>query len=150
MTYEEIISEVEDGAKFAVNFTKRTIRLHGKVVDLSNCETPPMKDSPLMTQIECLYELYKHSVPSERSESHRKCYFKALPEKSLTDVDMMFGEQREVARCRLELFILLVIADGRLTWQEEWGSWFYQSTKDKDFIILRDWVEPRKEVDNGL
>lgn len=150
MTYEEIISEVEDGAKFAINLTKRTMRLHGKVVDLSDCETPPMKDFPLMTQIECLYELYKHSVPSERSESHRKHYFKALPEKSLTDVDMMFGEQREVARCRLELFILLVIADGRLTWQEEWGSWFYQSPNDKDFVILRDWVESRKEVNNGL
>ncbi len=144
MTYNEIIREVEDGAKFTVNFAKRTFRLSGKTIDLTKCSALERTDFPLMRQIECLYELYKHSVPSERSESHRRCYFKALPEKSLTDADMMFGMQREVARCHLELSVLIAIMDGRLTWKEEWGTWFWQSQNDKDFIILRDWVEPKQ------
>lgn len=144
MTYEEIIKAVEDGAKFTINFQKRTCRLNGKQVDLSDCNFPPLRDDVIMAQIEELYANYKHSVPSERSESHRRYYFKALPEKSLSDEDMMYGEQREVARCKLELYIVLCLFEGQLKWNPSWGNWFWQSDKDKDLVILRDWIEPNK------
>ena len=151
MTYEEIIKAVEDGAKFTVNFQKRTCRVNGKVV-MSEENKP--KDIPYLTHdvivpaIEQRYEAYKHSVPSERSESHRHHYFKALPEKSLSDEDMMYGERREVARCKLELYILVQLLRGNLTWESKWGTWFWCSEHDKDLIILRDWIEPngRKEA----
>lgn len=147
MTYEEIINAVENGAKFTINFQKRTCRVNGKVV-MSEEDKP--KDTPYLTPevvfvgIEQRYAAYKHSVPSERSESHRRYYFKALPEKELSDEDMMYGEQREVAICKLELRLLTYIIQGYITWQKEWGSWFYQSPNDKDLIILRSWVEPSK------
>ena len=147
MTYEEIINAVENGAKFTINFQKRTCRVNGKVV-MSEEDKP--KDTPYLTPevvivgIEQRYSAYKHSVPSERSESHRRYYFKALPEKELSDEDMMYGEQREVARCKLELRLLTYIIQGYITWQKEWGSWFYQSPNDKDLIILRSWIEPRE------
>lgn len=147
MTYDEIINAVENGAKFTVNFQKRTCRVNGKIV-MSEEDKP--KDTPYLTHavvlfaIEQRYMAYKHSVPSERSESHRRYYFKALPEKELSDEDMMYGEQREVARCKLELRLLTYIIQGYITWQKEWGSWFYQSPNDKDLIILRSWVEPSK------
>lgn len=32
MTYDEIINAVENGAKFTINFQKRTCRVNGKVV----------------------------------------------------------------------------------------------------------------------
>ncbi len=149
MTYNEIINEVENGAKFTINFEKRTLKINRKAVDLSDCTLPEnrllgKREHDVIWRIENLYKFYKHSVPSGRSESHRKSYFKALPEKSLTDEDMMYGRKREVARCRLELYLLLVIIDGKLTWQEAWGSWFWQSPNDKDLIILREWIEPKQ------
>lgn len=140
MTYDEIINAVDGGAKFTVNLVKRTFRLSGRVIDLSGCTLPSHDD--ILLFIEELYGNYKHSLPSERSESHRRYYFKALPEKELTDADMMFGERRETARCRLELAVLLAIIDGALTWNPSWGTWFWQSEHDQDLVILRKWIEP--------
>ncbi len=147
MTYDEIVNEVGNGAKFTINFEKRTCRVNGKVV-LSESDIPLpghyATNELIVAVIEKRYSEYKHSVPSERSESHRKSYFKALPEKSLTDEDMMYGEKREVARCKLELYILWQLLRGQLYWQEEWGSWFWQSPNDKDLVILRKWIEPKQ------
>ena len=139
MKYDEIIEEVKDGAKFFINLERRTLRLKGKLIDLKEIEMPECNNN-VMATIESLYENYKHSIPSERSESHRKCYFRALPEKNLSDKDMMYGEPREVARCRLELFVLMAIVSGKLTWHDAWGSWFWQSDHDKDLIIFRQWI----------
>ena len=139
MKYDEIIEEVKDGAKFFINLERRTLRLKGKLIDLKEIEMPESNNN-VMATIESLYENYKHSIPSERSESHRKCYFRALPEKNLSDKDMMYGEPREVARCRLKLFVLMAIVSGKLTWHDEWGSWFWQSDHDKDLIIFRQWI----------
>ena len=147
MTYDEIINAVENGAKFTINFQKRTCRVNGKIV-MSEEDKP--KDTPYLTHavvlfaIEQRYAAYKHSVPSERSESHRRYYFEALPEKDLSDEDMMYGERREVARCRLEVYVLFCIILGRLTWNPSWGTWFWRSKGDNDLIILRDWIEPNK------
>nr|WP_295440300.1 hypothetical protein [uncultured Prevotella sp.] len=105
---------------------------------------PKVTTEDVLETIEFLYEYYKRSVPSERSESHRRYYFKALPEKDLTDEDMMYGDNREVERFKLEFFVLGSIISGKLIWKEEWGSWFWQSPSDKDLIILRDWIEPNK------
>ena len=147
MTYDEIINAVENGAKFTINFQKRTCRVNGKIV-MSEEDKP--KDTPYLTHavvlfaIEQRYKAYKHSVPSERSESHRRYYFKALPEKELSDEDMMYGERREVARCKLELYVLMQLLRGNLAWENRWGTWFWRSENDRDLIILRDWIEPNK------
>lgn len=147
MTYDEIINAVENGAKFTINFEKRTCRMNGKVV-LSEKDTPLpghyCTRELIMAVIEKRYAEYKHSVPSERSESHRRYYFKALSEKELSDEDMMYGERREVARCKLELYILWQLLRGQLYWSESWGTWFWQSATDKDLVILRTWIEPKQ------
>lgn len=140
----EIAKMVRDGAKFTINFQKRTCRVNGKVVNIEVRSNPKVTTEDVLETIEFLYEYYKRSVPSERSESHRRYYFKALPEKDLTDEDMMYGDNREVERFKLEFFVLESIISGKLIWKEEWGSWFWQSPTDKDLIILRDWIEPNK------
>lgn len=140
----EIAKMVRDGAKFTINFQKRTCRVNGKVVNIEVRSNPKVTTEDVLETIEFLYEYYKRSVPSERSESHRRYYFKALPEKDLTDEDMMYGDNREVERFKLEFFVLGSIISGKLIWKEEWGSWFWQSPSDKDLIILRDWIEPNK------
>lgn len=152
MIYEEIIKAVENGAKFTVNFQKRTCKVNGKVIvnDMQYdvfLGTYPSTEDEIISKIEQLYQEYKHSVPSERSESHRRYYFKALPEKELSDEDMMYGERREVARCRLELYVLFCIILSRLKWNPSWGTWFWRSENDKDLIILKDWIEPKNGVE---
>ncbi len=147
MTYDEIIKEVENGAKFTINFEKRTCRVNGKVV-LSEKDKPlpgyTCTREHIMETIELRYIAYKHSVPSERSESHRRRYFRALPEKELADEDMMYEQRRDVAQCKLELYILWQVLRGQLYWSESWGTWFWQSATDKDLVILRTWIEPKQ------
>lgn len=139
MTEKEIIKRVENGEKFFINIENRTLRISGKMIDLNEVEMPEC-DTDVITEIESRYEAYKYSVPSERSESRRHKYFRALPESQLPDHAMMYGEQREVAMCRLELFVLMAIVRGKLTWHDDWGSWFWQSPADKDLIIFRQWI----------
>lgn len=91
----EIAKMVRDGAKFTINFQKRTCRVNGKVVNIEVRSNPKVTTEDVLETIEFLYEYYKRSVPSERSESHRRYYFKALPEKDLTDEDMMCMEITE-------------------------------------------------------
>lgn len=149
MTHTEFIdhicSKVDNGSRFSVNLQKRTLRLDGKLVNLDDINVLPVHEKVMLHYIIELYQHYRHSVPSERSESHRRCYFKALPEGELSDTDMLYGPPRETARCNLELYVLLMIRDGQLRWHEEWGSWFYQSPAEKDFIILRSWIEPQQQ-----
>ena len=102
MTGKDIAKMVLDGAKFTINFQKRTCRVNGKIVEVETGDHKETSVKGILGTIELLYGLYKHSVPSERSESHRHYYFKALPEKELTDKDMMYGEQREFTRFNSE------------------------------------------------
>ena len=152
MTCNEITNKVMHGSKFYVNFMERSVRVDGKVVvkdgDFGEDNYEKEGDFSLkgtLSTIEELYNEYLHSIPSERSESHRKCYFRALNEKGLDDDDMMYGEPREVSRARLETYVLEAICRGWLYWDEgTMGTWFWQSKKHKSLIILRDWVEPKR------
>ncbi len=142
---------VYNGAKFYINLEKRSLSVNGKYLIKDGKHELPLgcwhkEDFPeekMFKSLELRYRDYKHSIPSERSESHRRRYFKALREDELSDEDMMYGVPREFARYELESFLLAMIMIGALKWHEEWGSWFYQSPNDKDLIILRSWVEPK-------
>lgn len=145
---------VQCGGTFYVNLQKRSLAVNGHFLikdgliadPTSHClgcfHKEDWSEDKVIWAIERRYNDYKHSVPSERSESHRRTYFKALPENELTDEDMMYGQSREFARFELETFVLAMIMCGALTWNPSWGSWFWQSQKDKDLVILREWIEP--------
>ena len=151
MNYNEIVEKVSQGSKFYVNFKERSVRLDGKIVvqngnfgeNIYEGDADDFTLERTLSTIEQLYQEYKHSVPSERSESHRRTYFNALPEKELSDNDMMYGERRETARALLEVYVLEAVCRGWLYWDEPtMGKWFWQSKKDKDLIILRQWIDP--------
>lgn len=161
MTRNEILDKVMRGSKFYVNFMERSVRVDGKIVvkdgDFGEDNYEKEGDFSLegtLSTIEELYNEYLHSIPSERSESHHKCYFRALKEEELSDEDMMYGESREVARARLETYVLEAICRGWLYWDEEtMGTWFWQSKKHKTLIILREWVEgshPIRDVNGNV
>lgn len=145
--YQRAVRAVEDGAKFMVNFQSRNLKLNGKyIIEEGKYEGELGVEAGSMdeffTKVEELYYRYKHSVPSERSESRSRRYFTALPERELDDEAMFYGERRDKAQIELELYVLCQILNG-LRWDPEtMGRWFWQSKKDKDLVILRQWVEP--------
>lgn len=146
--YNESVTRVAEGARFRVDLVKRELRINGKYV-IRNGETgdnPGVDVQPLdevLANIEEMYQVYKHSIPSERSEEYRGRYFRALREEELSDEDMLYGIPREIARAHLEIYVLLCIINGSLTWDEErMGKWYWRSPSDPDnLIILRQWVE---------
>lgn len=145
--YQTAIQSVEDGTNFKVDFQTRSLTLNGKhIIKDSIYEgdlgIPVCRGNEFVANIEDLYFRYKHSVPSERSECKSRMYFRALPEKSLSDEAMLYGERRDKAQIELELYVLCQILGG-LQWDtDKMGKWFWQSQKDKDLVILRSWVEP--------
>jgi len=110
---------------------------------LSRSEKPggqPKEVLPVCQEtIEQLYDIYKHSIPSEKTMS-RVPRFKALPEGELSDDDMLYGVSREQAERDLEAALKgFAMPAGA-------GSWFWQSDKDKDLVILRSWTNQRISV----
>lgn len=147
--YQEAVQAVEQGARFSVDFRSRSLKLNGKYVikdgqydgELGISACP---GEEFFAEVEEVYRRYKHSVPSERSESRSRRYFKALSERELSDEDMLYGWRRDTAQLMLELYFLCQILNG-FTWNPEtMGHWFWQSKNDKDLVILREWVEPDK------
>ena len=147
---EELIERVENGEKFHIDFEKRNMKVgktylikdgqYDKSKYLLSKRDEPASIDMALTIIEDLYNTYKYSMPSERSENKRRKYFKALPVEELTDEQLINGEAREVAQCMLEGYILARILDGTVVWQNNWGTFFYQGN-DPDLIILKKWIE---------
>ena len=152
--YLELIERVDSGETFSIDFEKRNMKV-GKKYLIKNGEYdttrelfPKLYGRPyslyvVLHEIRELYRNYKHSLPSERSDSKRKTYFKALSIDELTDEQLMRAEKRETAQARIEGFVLCSILAGHLVWDEEImvGSWFWQSRSDEDLVILRSWIE---------
>ena len=149
--YLELIERVEDGEAFRVDFEKRTMKV-GKDYLIKNGEYDANREVfglniydlyAALHMIRELYRNYKYSLPSERSDSKRRKYFKTLSIEELTDEQLIRAMPREKAQATLEGFILCAILSGQLVWDETVmkGKWFYQSENDPDLVILRSWIE---------
>lgn len=144
--YQESIQTVEGGANFKIDFLARSLKLRGKYIILNGKYEGELgislcSEDEFLANVEELYLSYKYSIPSQRSESKSRLYFKALHEKELSDEDMLYGQHRDKAQIELELYILCQILGG-LKWNPAtMGNWFWQSKIDKDLVILRNWIE---------
>lgn len=148
--YEELIKRVREGESFDIDFSNRSLKVGKKflIEDGFYDEERELFDGSDLTMSDILdiidmnYNSYKYSLPSERSDSKRRAYFKALPVDRLTDAQMATGERREVAKAKLEGFILCMVVAERFVWDEDrLGKWFYQSKNDPELVILRSWIE---------
>ena len=150
--YEELIKRVSDGEYFHINFEKRSMKVGNNYLikdgefDKSKALINPIFKNNCLEDILRMilqrYRSYKISLPSERSDNKRRKYFKALLMEDITDEQLMVAERREIAQAALEGFVLCLIVNGQLVWDEEiMGKWFYQCPSDPDLIILRSWVE---------
>lgn len=147
--YEELVERVSNGETFHIDFEKRTMKVGKDFLikeGIYNADRTLFKDIYLNTRgvlsvIELFYKNYKYSLPSERSDSKKRTYFKALPIKEISDETLMISERREVAKSKLEGFILCMIIEGKFTWDDiGMDKWFYQSSNDNDLVILRKWI----------
>jgi len=84
--------------------------------------------------LEQLYDIYKHSIPSEKT-MHRTSRFKALPESELSDDDMLYGVSREQAEKDLEDALRGFVMP------EDAGTYFWQSPNDPDLVVLKSWTK---------
>ena len=145
--YQETVRAEKTGRAFKVDFQMRSLKVDGKYVIRNGSYegvlgVPQCSEEEFFSKVEELYHRYKHSIPSERSESTPRRYFMALPERELSDDDMLYGARRDKSQIELELFILCQLLGG-FNWNpEKFGWWFWQSKEDKELIILRQWVEP--------
>lgn len=141
--YNRTRKQVSEGASFSISFEKRCLKIDGKYAIKDGqydgeLGCPPVQN--IVSEIEKRYEIYQHSVPSQRSESKRRKYFRALPEKDLSDDDMFFGSPREVAQFELEMFILCQIIQGAINWNDfAEGLWFWQSSHYPPLVMLKKW-----------
>ena len=145
--YIESIEKVRQGSKFHINFEQRSLKIDGKYIikdgKYDGTLGVELSDN-ILDEITNFFIRYYHSLPSERSENKRKTYFNALPEHKLSNEDMLWGEPREIAQIKLELYILIAILTGTLIWDDfAKGKWFWQSPKVKELVILRKWIEQK-------
>jgi len=148
----DFIRMVESGKNFNIDFENKTMKVE-KTFLIKNGEFDSTKElmasanklsniDDVIKCIEDMYQFYKFSLPSERSDNKRRSYFKALSINELTDEQLMFAGRREVEQARLEGFILCAILSDKFKWDEsKLGKWFWQSKKDPDLVILRNWIE---------
>ena len=87
--------------------------------------------------LEELYATYKRSVPDTIKYKHK--YFKALTSQQMTLKDLVTGANRQKAKEQLEMAILTGVINGSLKWPDD-SKWFWQSEKDKDFVLLKKWI----------
>ena len=145
--YNELVNRVQDGETFYVNFEERTLKVGKDYLikngeyDKENLGWKPVSLKDVLKTIERLYENYKFSLPSERSDNKRRKYFKALSIDDIPDMKLFGAERREVAQAKLEGYILCSILYGNLTWSADLGSWFWQSNTDSDLVILKKWIK---------
>lgn len=144
--FMDLLDTVNHGKKVCINLTEKTIKVNKKEINLKDSELIGSNDMNAINItaiepwgiVEELYAKYKRSVPRGRSQMN-KSYFYADSVEDLTDNEIAFNMARDFAQACLEGFILLAGLSGLLEWQNE-NHWFWQSTKDKQLIILKEWI----------
>ena len=127
-----------NGLTARVDFKTRCVKIIGKEKILVDENTDFGFDDPI-AEMEGLFEIFNHSIPSERTDRRRHSYFRALRLNQLSDEDVLYGERREKAAAELELCVLCAICKGLLNFGD---GWFWQSKSNPSFIILKEWTEP--------
>lgn len=150
MTYYEMLIYLaqKDYRKIHIDLKNKTLKVgkqllieNGNIIqhkvivgdDIYECDVLVVES----LDVDDLYEQYKHSLPSERDSGNH--YFKALTASLLTDEQLVYGMPRLEARVRLEAYVMLGSLAGLIKWENN-NHWFWQSSKDKDFVILKSWM----------
>ena len=121
----------------SLSIGKKKIIENGEIVSSYELDNTPVT----ISELENLYELYKHSIPDK--ENDRKREFKALPFEKLSYNDLLTSKPRSFALNDLKLKILTGVLNKSLTWDMFTTNpkhFFWVSPNDSDFIIFKEWI----------
>lgn len=146
--YEKLMEGVNKGKRFYINFETRKMKVGGNMLineGVWNNEFElGVEKVPLevcLQNIEKLYNEYKYSLPSKRSERKRKKYFKALSFEEIPGEYLIKGSLREKCQAALEGYVLCSVLNGNLYWDESvMGKWFWKSKEYPELILLKTWI----------
>ena len=145
--YKEVLEMIEGGVLLKISLKERTLtigrkRWINKGVVKENC-TVEIKEENLeqvLEKIEELYAVYNHSLPGKGQRNSD--WFEALPEEMLDEDDYLYAPPRRESLDKLELYTLCALVSGKLYWdKEKMGKWFWASKKEKNLVLLRNWIE---------
>lgn len=149
--YDYAYHKVEAGADFKVDFIRRRVEVDGEVlIDNGKYEGElgvPMcaKFSDVLYDICDLYELYKRSTPTERSERKKHTYFYALTsDEIIKEYGWLLGCNRDIVQFHLEFMFLGYVLTGQLTWQPEWTGYYWRPSKESTLRIQKEWIIPNQ------
>ena len=144
--FSSTINALENGAQVTVSLTDHSLTVDGKsLIDHGRWEgelgVESTDEATALAMIEEAYAAYESSVP-EYAGNDRSRWFYARSEDELSDKDLVMGQDRPLARCRLELLVLSFILNRSLTHcgPSMRGKWFWQSDKYPRLVILTEWL----------
>lgn len=139
--YDKFVKGVASGRKFRIELKNKTMKLGKEVlIDEGKYVGELIGDLPKdpWEMLEDLFCRYYISVPCERSD-RKPSYFATKEFKDMTDFELAGGEPRLVAQAKLEGFVLCAVLAGLLKWNPLYGSWFWQSPRYPQLVMLKDW-----------
>ena len=124
-----ILEKAKRGDSISINLKDKTVKVNGIPVKYEG-------ESPIDFETEMLqlYETYRYSRPTRKRESR---YFKAVPIDELTTMQLAMNEDRNIARIKLELFMLANYQNGNIATLFEENHWFFY--KNGSLVILKNW-----------
>lgn len=134
--FTDSLEKISNGAPFRVDFKKRSLYIGRKCV-IRNGECDDTDFPYDFSDIESIYDRYKHSVPTQGTRE----IFYALSEEELSDDDMMYGIDRHKAEAILVLTILKALIDGTFVWERLVANpdyFFWQAPFDKDLVLYKE------------
>ncbi|MBO4870393.1 MAG: hypothetical protein J5565_00225 [Muribaculaceae bacterium] len=144
--FTSTLDAVKNGAEVTVSLTDHSLAVDGKVlIDHGRWEgelgVAVTGEASALTMIEDAYASYESSVPEYAGNDHSR-WFYARSEDELSDKELVMGQDRPLARCRLELLVLSFILNRSLTrcGPSMRGKWFWQSDKYPRLVILTEWL----------
>ena len=141
------LAAIEQGKRVTVDLINHSLVIDGEaLIDngrwAGELGVDPTDEATALTMIEQAYIAYERSVPLHDGRDNSR-WFYAHPIDELTDQELVTGEERPVARARLEVITLALILNGSLTRssQQMQGKWFWQSPNHPRLVILTDWLQ---------
>lgn len=157
--YAELIESVQNGKRFRIDLKEKSVKIETgkgwkyliergewdnerKLIDDSDYVLITLSTS-LKEAVQSLFLQYKESAPTT-TVLGGESYFKALDLDDLTDAQLAYNMNRNEAHMMLEGYILCKGLQSDELKNELFGEndhWFFwQDEKEKELVILREWV----------
>ncbi len=144
------LAAAEQGARVIVDLITHGLAINGEaLIDngrwTGELGVDPTDAATALAMVEHAFAAYERSMPQHDGRDSSR-WFYARPEDELTDSQLTTGEERPMARARLEVITLALILNGSLirNCQQMQGKWFWQSPNHPRLVILTQWLEPKE------